>query len=151
MLLVVFSILALASISYLLISARNGSKTMAIPKPDISWQKPVEEYFYSQKRTAHDELVSLNSELTSIFYSVLRGNIKLTESTEDRSVFVIDKIIVEGDVQLIRDILQKNEYSNIALSEDYKEIIAEKNGEKITFTFSIDTTNYGKIEIDFKS
>jgi hypothetical protein len=134
---------------------RNNSEktqTVSIKSTTYPWEKSVDEVYNNAKQVEPDKNTkALADELSPIIKDTVKNDIKLTEGTDKKLVFVLKTIVVEGDVDNIKKSLENKGYKEAVVSDQHKKLTAKKDDRIITFAFSVDTTNQGKIEVSISS
>lgn len=150
--LVLLIVIVLGIGTYFLISKLEKKKTVVVPKTTYPWEASVEKYYNDATQVEPDAKVkNLSDDLTPIIKDTLKADVKLSESTDKKIVYVAKTIIVEGDVNSIKTALEAKGYQDVAVTDQYKKLTAKKDDKTITMTFSVDTVNQGKIEVIISS
>lgn len=145
--LVVLVIVALGIGTYFLVG-KLGKKKTVVSNITYPWEVSVEKYYNDAPQVEPDiKIKSLGDDLTPIIKDTLKADVKLSESTDKKIVYVAKTIVVEGDVDSIKKALEAKGYQDIKIENSYKNLTAKKGDQQITLNFSVDTLEHGRIEL----
>jgi len=142
----ILSVVSIAAAVYIFVLYQVGKHNITVSNQSQSYLQAAKQYYDQAAQVAPSEnLKNLAEEITPMIENILHADVKLSESNDEKIVYVAKTIIVEGDVDNMKNSLESAGYSNVKISDHFKKITTEKDGRRMTLDFSVDTLERGRI------